>query len=93
MMLQLLLGGIAGAWVVVKLYGRRILTFFGKKPKVDPAEIGDRGPAGAAPEDPYVSEPEADDPYASYRTEDTRRDDPYAAFREATPRRSGPYDR
>ncbi|MFM7270449.1 MAG: hypothetical protein ACKO2C_02290 [Actinomycetes bacterium] len=63
-----------------------------RAPKVDPAEIGDGGPAGAAPEDPYPSGPAADDPYASYRTEDTRRDDPYAAFREATPRRPGPYD-
>jgi hypothetical protein len=29
MLLQLLLGGLAGLWVVFKLWGRRILTKFG----------------------------------------------------------------
>jgi len=29
LMLQLLLGGLASAWVIAKLFGRRLLTFFG----------------------------------------------------------------
>ena len=35
MLLQLLLGGIAGFWVVFKLWGKRILSFFGKGKKQD----------------------------------------------------------
>lgn len=38
MMLQLLLGGIAGAWVVLKLFGHRIMSFFGKKSRTDSEE-------------------------------------------------------
>ena len=38
MILQLLLGGVAGAWVVLKLFGQRIMAFFGKKPKADSSE-------------------------------------------------------
>ncbi len=38
MILQLLLGGVAGVWIILKLFGQRILAFFGKKPKADPSE-------------------------------------------------------
>lgn len=37
MILQVVLGGIAGIWVILKLFGQRILAFFGKKPKDEPA--------------------------------------------------------
>ena len=33
LILQLLLGGVAGIWVILKLFGQRILAFFGKKEK------------------------------------------------------------
>lgn len=32
-LLQLLLGGIASAWVLIKLFGKRIAAFFGRKEK------------------------------------------------------------
>jgi len=38
MILQVLLGGVAGIWVILKLFGQRILAFFGKKPKDDPGD-------------------------------------------------------
>jgi len=38
LILQLLLGGVAGAWVILKLFGHRIMAFFGKKPKEDSTE-------------------------------------------------------
>lgn len=62
-------------------------------PKAVVDDAGGGAPEGTAPVDPYDDAPEVDDPYASYRSEETRRDDPYADFRETTPRRTGPYDR
>ena len=59
----------------------------------DPAELDGIAPAGVAPQEPFAGGPAPDDPYAAYRSEETRRDDPYAAFRETTPRREDPYDR
>jgi hypothetical protein len=38
LILQLLLGGIAGIWVILKLFGQRIMEFFGKKPKAGPPQ-------------------------------------------------------
>ena len=35
MFLQVLLGGVAGIAVIVKLYWRRLLTFFGIRPRDD----------------------------------------------------------
>jgi len=35
LILQLLLGGVAGVWVVFKLWGKRILAFFGVKKDLD----------------------------------------------------------
>ncbi len=29
MILQVLLGGVAGIWVILKLFGKRIMAFFG----------------------------------------------------------------
>ena len=33
LILQILLGGVAGIWVILKLFGHRIMSFFGIKPK------------------------------------------------------------
>jgi hypothetical protein len=35
MILQLLLGGIAGVWVIVKLWGKRLMAFFTGRNKGD----------------------------------------------------------
>ncbi len=44
MLLQLLLGGVAGALVIGKLYWARIQSFFGRGPSSDPSQ----DPAGDA---------------------------------------------
>jgi hypothetical protein len=41
MLLQLLLGGVAGALVVGKLYWSRVKEFFGVKPATDPSSDRD----------------------------------------------------
>ena len=38
LILQLLLGGVAGAWVVLKLFGQRIKALFGFKPREENEE-------------------------------------------------------
>ncbi|MEM9592780.1 MAG: hypothetical protein AAGD06_00850 [Acidobacteriota bacterium] len=38
LLLQMILGGVAGIAVVVKLYWHKLLALFGKKPKDDGAE-------------------------------------------------------
>lgn len=38
LILQLLLGGVAGAWVILKLFGQRIMAFFGIKSKEEKQE-------------------------------------------------------
>jgi hypothetical protein len=42
MILQVLLGGIAGIAVIVKLYWRKIKAFFGLAPAADPAAENER---------------------------------------------------
>jgi hypothetical protein len=43
MLLQLLLGGVAGLAVVVKLFWRRLLAFFGVKKTDEDTDSSDRG--------------------------------------------------
>jgi hypothetical protein len=38
LILQIVLGGIASAWFVLKLWGKKIFAFFGKKEKEENAE-------------------------------------------------------
>ena len=38
LLLQLLLGGLASAWVVIKLYGKRISAYLRKEKKDKPKE-------------------------------------------------------
>jgi len=36
LILQILLGGVAGLWMIIKLFGHRIKTMFGFKSKEEP---------------------------------------------------------
>lgn len=38
LLLQLLLGGIASGWVIIKLFGKRILAYLRKEKKDNPIE-------------------------------------------------------
>ena len=56
MLLQLLLGGVAGIIVILKLYWQRLLTFFGLRKEEAPNE--DAAPTLSTDEDKVADSPE-----------------------------------